>query len=279
MPHTKLAIVTDIHMEEDNWPPKYITSGMKSWKLTRHTTELTTKVIEELNTNIQPDFVLHCGDLISDSRNKNKTIAKRIDRKRSLKAKHLLDTLHCPVHYVMGNHDTYNQEKEELEDIFGKVYYSFETPHTNNIILYTVEDTHHHPSIDSKQVEWLEAELARSTKPTIIYSHHPLVVHDTTGNHWNWGPWSAVKNRDTIHQIIKKHQNVIAGFNGHLHHIAKTIENNIPFFSIQSLIENPDESGFAAGAYASIEISNNSITVDVQDITKHRTYPTYPHTF
>lgn len=158
------------------------------------------------------------------------------------------NTYKGPKYHVLGNHDMDVSSKEESMDFWEMPakYYSFDIKGFHFLVLdanYINRDgtyTDYHKSnfyIDSSlrtwvnpaQLEWLKDDLAKTKKPTIVFSHQSL-VHDL------WG----VKNRTLIQRIFEKSNaagtaQVIACFNGHNHIDTYRKINGIYYIDINSM--------------------------------------------
>ena len=79
--------------------------------------------------------------------------------------------------------------------------------------------------ITDEQIEWLDAELAATSSPTIIFSHQSLW-------HYQWG----VKNRLAIQNILEANkQKVICCMNGHNHLDYHFHKNGIDYIEVNSM--------------------------------------------
>src|SRR5690606_4208132 len=91
------------------------------------------------------------------------------------------------VVHVAGNHDTINLHPEDLLGLWGrtgKLHYSFDFGGLHFIVLETVEvkDTAVH--LPEEQLEFVAADLARTTLPVFVLMHHPASDQDLEGNRW-----------------------------------------------------------------------------------------------
>ncbi|MFZ4688457.1 MAG: phosphodiesterase [Polymorphobacter sp.] len=153
----------------------------------------------------RPDVLLATGDLTEHG-----TVASY----RTIKK--LCDALPFPVLPALGNHD--NRENfrtvfDKIPLIDGFVQYSHDVGPLRIIVLDTLFEGHHGGSFDAPRADWLEAELSRSDKPTIIVLHHPPIE---TGNGWMTedldAPWVT-----RLETVIRRHTHVIRMVTGHLH--------------------------------------------------------------
>ena len=251
----KFAILADIHFgPEGHW------KGVLR-KMNKDVKSFLDDFIKEMNNNVKPEFVVILGDLIEGD---NETS----DRKNINYIVKLFKKLECPVYYVAGNHDLINISEEELAKLFHQksLYYSFDKNEFHIIILYTESIKHKNAFISEEQIFWLENDLEKTNKKTIIFTHYSLADQDLAGNPWFEGnpEYCLVTNRKTIRDIFSTSKNVIAVFNGHLHWDKQDVHGNIPYFTIQSLTENEDDRGLASEAYAVVNIIENNISVEIK---------------
>ncbi len=149
-----------------------------------------------------------------------------------------------PKYHVLGNHDMDLHSKTAAMDYWEMPYnyYSFDRNGIHFIVLdanflyqagkyidynksnFYVDDAYR-TFITDEQIEWLDAELAATSSPTIIFSHQSLW-------HYQWG----VKNRLAVQQKLEKHkEKIICCFNGHNHIDYHHIQNGIHYLEINSM--------------------------------------------
>jgi alkaline phosphatase len=107
--------------------------------------------------------------------------------------------------------------------------------------------------------------------------HHPISDQDLTGCFWFEGlsHKAFVENREEVRAILEASGKVRAVFNGHLHRNNMWVHNNIPYFTIQSCVEDVDNSGRPSKSFAVVTLDSDSISVQIHgtDAT------TYMHRF
>jgi len=250
----KFAIITDIHLG-----PKGYHKGILR-KINHNIKTLLRNFIEEINNNIKPEFVVVLGDLIEDENEIN-------DKKNIKYVVKLLKKLKYPVYYVTGNHDSQNISENELTRIFNnQLYYSFDVGNYHIIVLFTKSKFNKNTRVSKEQISWLKEDLDKTNKKTIVFSHHSLAAQNLKGNPWfeDSPEYHVVINRRKIRKILEKSNRVIGVFNGHLHWNKKNIHGKIPYFTIQSLVENEDDKGIASETHAIINIVGSKIDVKIK---------------
>lgn len=169
-----------------------------------------------------PDFVLQCGDFcVPHERNR-----AFIDE---------WNKISCPRHHVLGNHDMDGSFKREQTVAFYGMparHYAFDVGPLRGIILDGNDaggKTKGYARFIAKpQLEWLSAELARDTKPALVFVHQPID-----------GDGGGVENSAEVRAVLeaasaKNPGNVAAVFSGHLHRDYQKVIAGIPYLQINS---------------------------------------------
>lgn len=174
---------------------------------------------------VQPDFIIHTGDVSQLSRDEEFDDAEQI-----LKATGL------PVFFVPGEHDMLDPDGgKAFLDRFGQGargagWYSFDHRGVHFIALVNVADLKPGGmgNLGFDQLAWLKADLADrpSSTPIVVFAHIPLW---TVYAEWGWGT-------DDAAEALK----LLAGFgsvtilNGHIHQITQKVEGRIAFHTARS---------------------------------------------
>ncbi|MEN7551042.1 metallophosphoesterase [Rapidithrix thailandica] len=184
----------------------------------------------------KPDFIINLGDFCF-AKEQNKPFLKRFEQVK------------VPTYHVLGNHDMdYNTKEQMMEflEMPGK-YYSFDSQGYHFVVLdanYLYQDgtfTDYQKGnfyvdfnvrtfIDDRQIEWFQADLEATSKPTIVFSHQGLMHHQM-----------GVKNRLRLQLIMEQvnqkagYNKVIACLNGHNHIDFHRVLNGIHYFEINSM--------------------------------------------
>ncbi len=153
-------------------------------------------------------------------------------------------------HYVLGNHCVDTLTKAEflsgvgMEDSF----LSFDESGFHFVILDACfrNDGEPYgrrnfqwtdPNIPPSQVEWLEADLRSTSKPTIVFVHQRLDVGEPYG----------VKNAKAINRLLQASGQVIAVFQGHSHENDYRCLQGIHYVTLVAMVEGqgPARNGYA----------------------------------
>ena len=161
-----------------------------------------------------------------------------------------------------------NISEDELAKLFHQksLYYSFDSGCFHFIILFSRESEDKTIWITDEQKDWLQKDLNSTNKKCTVFVHHGLADQDLTGNPWFEGkPENClISNREEIRNIFSTSNKVIAVFNSHLHWDKQDVHEDIPYFTIQSLVENEDDKGLASKTHAVVGIVNDKVDVEIK---------------
>lgn len=252
----RFALIADIHNG-----PAGMHNGIEQ-KLGSYAEELLAGFVEEMDSEFHPEFVAQLGDAIEDA----DIIA---DSAHYASVMALLDGLDAQSYNVVGNHDRARIPEGELLGLAGltRTYYSFTHGAYRFIVLDTALDAACRPMVSSEQLSWLEQELSSSDADTVVLSHACLADQDLSGNVWFscWEEGALVGNRVEVREALRL-GNVRAAFCGHVHWNRMDVHEGIPYFSLQSLVENAAGDDVPAGAYALVELDADGVSVRVRGI-------------
>lgn len=254
----KIGFLTDLH-----FGPEAFFEG-KLRKLTAHAGALTRAAIRELDEVHHPDLVVNLGDDIEDE-------GRDADLARYEECQAILRTTEAELVNVAGNHDVVHLTRDDLLRVWQKehqqLYYAFDRGGFHFVVLHTIERKDVDVRIPHAQLEWLAADLSRTTLPTIVFMHHSASEQDLSDSFWfHRAPHLAlVKERAELRQILEESGKVRIVFNGHVHRNHVDVIRGIPYVTIQSLIENLDEDapGRPARTFAVATIAGDRATVRV----------------
>lgn len=220
----------------------------------RKLTEYAEPYLSELAQHVRHaggyDAVLQFGDLIEDE-------SPERDRDNYSKGVQLLAQGGVPAHHVLGNHDTARLTAGELLGLLNRPahFYSFDAAGAHVIVLRTLH-REGRIALPADQVAWLRDDLAGTSLPTLVCSHHSFADQDLRGNPWFEGAPEAclAENRAEVRAILRNAGHVAAVVNGHLHWNHVDWHDGIPYITVQSAVENCDDTGTPAHAWGEIEV-------------------------
>ena len=112
------------------------------------------------------DFAVQLGDLIEDSDHDG-------DLAHYRQGLELFAGTGVPVYHVAGNHDTAHITEPELCDLLGveALYYAFDVAEYHFVVLHSAQpsSSEKQTTIAAEQLAWLAADLASTTKNTVIF--------------------------------------------------------------------------------------------------------------
>jgi Icc protein len=174
---------------------------------------------------VQPDFVIHTGDVSQLSRENEFD-----DAEQMLKATGL------PVFFVPGEHDMLDPDGGKLFlDRFGKGtkgagWYSFDHRGVHFVALVNVADLKPGGmgNLGADQLRWLKQDLAgrSSSTPIVVFAHIPLW---TVYAEWGWGTDDAAEALKLLARFGS-----VTVLNGHIHQITQKIEGRVAFHTARS---------------------------------------------
>ena len=226
----KFAQISDVHF--------YTGEDNTSFKLRAESEKLLDDAIEQVNEIPNINFVMFTGDQID----------KPFEKELKAFLPHA-QKLSSPWYITFGNHDTcvggylttqvyLNAVKEANPNFnYQKSYYSF-VPQKGYkaIVLDTIirDRITSNGNIDAEQLKWLEAELASAGNDTVlIYTHVPIIEPIPSEGH-------RLLNAGEVRNILEKHKNPIAVFQGHYHAAMIKQIGNVLYVSTPSLVSYPN---------------------------------------
>lgn len=162
----------------------------------------------------KPDLIINAGDLIENRVRYNRLPQK--DAEKELAAALGIMAKNYPVHHVIGNHEVFSLNKNDIKIFTGEnSYYSFNFKDCNFIILdsnFTLNGKDIGPEnavpgadkgfLPKEEKEWLISKL-ESSHQNIIFIHHPIY---------------NIKNSAELENILKTYsRKIIMTANGHKH--------------------------------------------------------------
>jgi len=148
-----------------------------------------------------------------------------------------------PRYHVLGNHDVYNLDKARYRELLGidSTAYSFDVGayHFVALDVQFAEDgsdlAHTYTGVagfvPKAEIAWLQADLAASDAPTIVFVHQPLNDYIEA-----WGR-PTVLNQDRVRAVLSATGNVIAVFQGHTHSNAHRVIDGIHYVTFEALVD------------------------------------------
>lgn len=186
--------------------------------------EVFEKVVHEIK-QLHPDFVINVGDLIEGYITDVTTINARWDT-----VLNTLSILDCPIYFVPGNQDIWDDQSEELyqKRTRKKPCYSFDY-HNSHFIILNNSLLETWDNIDENQFKWLKSDLSRCEKKSrykkqnvFCFFHKPFWIEALSSN-----------QEDILHNKFKE-RGVTHVMSGHYHWYSRTTWDGIEYKLIGS---------------------------------------------
>jgi predicted phosphodiesterase len=252
---TRFGLVTDLHYAD------------KDAAGTRHYRRSPAKLAEAAQrlTPHQPDFVVELGDFIDTA----ETVELETEFLRTIHKQ--FEQLPGDKHYVLGNHCVYGLTKGEFLKVVGRerTYYAFDAKHCHCIVLdacYRDDEQSYgrknfdwtNSCIPSEELHWLQDDLARAHRPTVVFVHQRLDVGDSYG----------VKNAPAVREVLERSGKVLAVFQGHFHVNDYREINGVHYVTVHAMVEGASDED---SAYAAVEVHRQG-RVRVTGFRKQNSY-------
>ncbi|MBC8468063.1 MAG: metallophosphoesterase [Planctomycetes bacterium] len=186
--------------------------------------------INELN----PDFVVICGDLVHTANDKSFSDFKEI-----------ISSFQMPCYYVPGNHDIGNKPTPEslqyYRKMLGEYYFVFEHKGTTFICVNTQLWKEPVQDESEKQDRWLKERLKIASgkgQQIFIVGHYPLFCReaDEPEEYMNL----PLEKRRELLRLFDQY-NVVAVLNGHTHTLILNRYKNIQMVNAETTSKNFDK--------------------------------------
>jgi 3',5'-cyclic AMP phosphodiesterase CpdA len=275
---TVIGVVTDLH-----FGPEARFEG-KLRKLSHRAGTLLEAFVARMNREVRPSLVVNLGDDIEDE-------SLEADRARYGEAMQILAGLEAPVLHVAGNHDTIHLDAQDLLAAWGasdpagrasslrrqrepRLYGSFDHGGLHVVVLHTRERKDVDVRIDEEQLAWLAEDLEQAASPTVVFMHHAAADMVLVGNRWfeRAAHICLVQERRALRSLLERSGKVLAVVNGHLHWNHFALHGGVPYFTLQSLIENLDDDapGRPAAAHAVLRFGPRRLLVEIEGAERAR---------
>ncbi|GEN98179.1 metallophosphoesterase [Novosphingobium sediminis] len=174
---------------------------------------------------VQPDFLVHTGDISHLARPDQFDLAQQV-----------LGEIGLPIHFVPGEHDLVDGNDPRpyiarfAPEAKGNGWYSFDVKGVHFIALVNVVQlgSMGMGTLGADQLAWLKADLAglSSSTPIVVLSHFPLWA---LYPEWGWGTEDAA----TALALLRRFGSVTA-LNGHVHQVQRKVEGHMSFHAARS---------------------------------------------
>lgn len=268
-PELVFSVLSDVHMEGNN--------------LERF--NLFGEGIRDVNSATRNDALVFLGDNTMNGQNIEHTFFYGLlDRYNHIENVLITSGNHdlCPSEQNSGDYNTQANQfisfhNTFLEENIEKAYYSREINGYKFIVLASESDAGVQQYLSVEQLLWLENELDSAESlgnPVFIFNHYPL-------NHtWPfvWTEGHVGLESELLHLLMRKSNNQIVYFSGHLHmglndnEVSYVNEENITYISVPAFgadnnVGNADIQDKGMGLY--VEVYEDEILVRMRNYVEH----------
>jgi len=187
-------------------------------------TETLQAAVDRINAlGVQPDFVLHTGDLTHLAKAQEFDMLDQL--LRGLRQKQAF--------FVPGEHDLLGDDGKQYLERFGKGsmgrgWQSFDHKGVHFVGLNNSAQLEGLGAIGEEQLAWLKKDVSglQASTPVVIFAHIPLwAVYPE----WGWATRDSAQALD----LVKRFGSVTV-LNGHIHQTLQKVEGNVTFYSARS---------------------------------------------
>jgi len=223
-------------------------------------------LVNRINSEIRPEFVVRLGSLIEDE-------DEETDEENYEKIVDELKQLSVPVYHVAGSNEQVNLSQKKIAAIlkYPKLYYSFDSDDYHFVVLFSESKNHDHVHISPEQTHWLQEDLNANKKPVLVFVHHLLDEQELSDNFWfgQYPDGCRVEERAELRAILARSGKVKAVFSGSVHQNNLQEHDGIQYVTLQSLVENVSKSGKTASeSFAVLTLSPREIRVEVEGLQR-----------
>jgi 3',5'-cyclic-AMP phosphodiesterase len=173
---------------------------------------------------VQPDFVIHTGD-----------VSHLATAAQFAAAAHIMQGLKREAVYVPGEHDTIGDDGKLFFQRFGRArgtpgWYAFEAHGVHfvglvNVLRLTSSGL---GTLGDAQLRWLQADLAgrSASTPIVVFAHMPLW---SIYPQWGWGTQDAAPALAALRRFGS-----VTILNGHIHQVIQKVEGNLTYHTAYS---------------------------------------------
>lgn len=169
--------------------------------------------------------------------------------------------------HLLGNHDVWNIPVGAQEQILGASL-DHQTIDLNgwHLIFWQADPKPRNGirEIPSRDLEWLERAVDRSTYPTVIFTHMPIAGGSYKGNYWfadNIQGSAEHTNAAEARKIVTESDSVVLVVAGHTHWNTLNTIDGVHFVTVQSLTESYTTYPDPAKAWTSMVLGEH-ISID-----------------
>jgi 3',5'-cyclic-AMP phosphodiesterase len=231
-PILRIAHITDVHIQS-------IIGAVNGFEKCLHHIQ---------NLPQKPDFIINSGDCIMDAHGHK---ASKVKHQWELFRKVIEGENSLPIYSCVGNHDICceGQSESNFDDgkkwamdemQLSKSYYSFEKNDWHFTVLDSVQKKNdgswYTANLGESQMEWLANDLKKTTKPTLVISHIPILSacvffdgQNMKNERWEVpGSWMHIDSK-AIAELFHKNKQTKLAISGHIHLTDRVDYNGVSY--------------------------------------------------
>lgn len=183
------------------------------------------RCIDAVNAlDVQPDIVVHTGDVTHDGLPEEYETARQ-----------LLNRLSAPYLVIPGNRDNRQelikafQDGQHIRVGMDFVQYSFDRRDARLICLDTASRTSNKGRFCADRLAEAERLLAADTRPSLVILHHPPFEVQTIPDPFQFESWAEA---EALQALLSRHDQVRAVICGHVHRNVEGVAGSVPASAI-----------------------------------------------
>ncbi len=183
----------------------------------------------------EPDFVMHCGDIVTDGGDAHMLAVYR----------YFIRNLRYPHYETLGNHDGGDDFMRYFTGKYGGPSHSFDAQGVHCVSVSGAYDEWEKSTIPDEQLAWLESDIdaVADDNPVILFTHSPL-KHQS--------------NVDDILSVLSA-KRVILNVAAHTHQPDASVVRGIQCVSLGHCRDHPIDAEYGR-SFGVIHIKGNTIT-------------------
>lgn len=206
-------------------------------------------------TNAHPlDMVVELGDRINN-------VDAQADARLTRDIAAAMSRITAPRAHLLGNHDNHDLPRALAEAAMQVAFGSWSRDVKDFHLVFWNADTcvkgKQRFLFDEVDLRWLEADLAATELPTIVFTHLPLDEGSMIGNFYfekYLAGFAHYGNAAQAREVMERSGKVILCLSGHTHWNARNTIDGIHYITIHSLTESFTTWPHPSGAYALLQV-------------------------
>jgi len=264
----RIGIATDSHYaDRDSVGARYYRGALDKME----------EFVRVMNTE-KVDFVIHMGDF----KDEDQTQDERATLNYLRTIEEVYSRFNGPRYHCIGNHDVDSITKTQfLLNIENagipkeNSYYSFDHKDLHIIVLdanFNKDGTNQYfldgadwqdTNLTDQQLNWLEEDLNKTSKRTLVFCHHPLFEFYRDGYQFH------VNDFEKAQRVFERSGKVLAVLQGHVHEERFKSINGIQYITENGMV---DYQGLENNSFSILEVQNKKMQLHGYKRASDRTF-------